>query len=105
VSATRRRLTREQAEAVNATLLRYARLVPGRKQQGKATPFMVPMRCVPSREEIARGEFGSRGKVIYPDETRAARAATDLAGIVGGRLYVYQCPRSRHGHYHVTSTR
>lgn len=100
-------VTPEQARQVREIVRRHARMVKGRGQANRAVPYMLPMRCTPARDAVAgsRAGLGSSGKVIYPDRAAAAQAASEITAVTGERLYVYECPRSRHGHHHLTSRR
>ncbi len=71
-------------------LLRHARL----------TPKGLPMVCVPSRRDDDSGPYGKR--VIFRDEQAAEDAAAELEPLFGPQR-PYECPRSRHGHFHLTS--
>jgi hypothetical protein len=84
---------------IGATVRRHARLQPNGD----------PMLCTPSREEIARPtrrreNAGSDYKPIY-DTQQAAELAARALHLEAGYppLYAYECRRSRHGHYHLTS--
>lgn len=95
-------LTAEQAAQVRAITKRHARLVKGRGV------YTFPMRCQPSRDPAVareRGGLGSAGKVIYDTREAAEAAAREIERIVPERLYAYECPRSSHGHHHLTTRR
>lgn len=62
------------------------------------------MFCTQSRAELS-GEApnrGSAGKVIYDTLEDAVRAAAELLAATGADMKPYECPRSRHGHHHLT---
>lgn len=89
----------EQAKAqrhrATAIIRRYARHRNGRL-----------VKCTASAAEVERDdprELTSIGKYIYDTETAARACANDLRTVCGfGRLYVYPCRRSKHGHVHLT---
>lgn len=66
----------------------------------------TPMRCQPSSaEEDGRvRRRGSEGKLIYDSRADAEWTALAIANATGERpMYAYVCPRSRHGHLHLTT--
>lgn len=69
----------------------------------------APMLCAPGREERRNPDDlwrrqGSDDKVILLDEQHAKDAARELSDLYGKPMYVYPCPRSRRGHFHLTSS-
>jgi hypothetical protein len=72
-----------------------ARLIKGGPQYGQ------PMRCKRGGGELYPS--GSDGKVIYDTEAAARAAASALELLGMERQSPYPCPRSRHGHYHLTT--
>lgn len=83
-------------EALLTVLARHARL-SGNGQ---------PMRCTPSREQLAAGHPGglqSAYKIIYDNRAAARACERELHKTFGGpRQRAHVCPRSRHGHFHLT---
>jgi hypothetical protein len=59
-----------------------------------------PLRCEPSRDEQEKTH--SVGKVVYPSVEVAQIAAAEIENAGYGAQTVYLCPRSRHGHAHLT---
>jgi hypothetical protein len=59
-------------------------------------------RCVPTEEEIARGNWKPGGKILFTTENAAEQFAKELHA-AGGPLpqAPYECPRR--GHFHVTT--
>jgi hypothetical protein len=79
-------------------LVRFARLATSGR----------PVFCTPSRAEKAgavapRAGQGTNGKVIYPTREAAEAAARELEGLGSRNLRAYLCPRSRRGHFHLTT--
>jgi hypothetical protein len=58
------------------------------------------MTCTRGRDELY--PTGSDGKIIYDDIEKASGAARELAKHGYGVQPPYPCPRSQHGHYHLT---
>lgn len=60
-----------------------------------------PVVCTASpRSPEDEGPRGAR--VVFRDKTAAKAAATELGEIYETTFRAYPCPRSRHGHYHLT---
>lgn len=93
--ATEEQLQRQRREI----LARHARLT------GKG----IPQRCATSRAEKRNPEQlwwwqGSDEKVILLDRQHAEDCARELAALYREKpLRPYLCPRSKRGHYHLTS--
>jgi hypothetical protein len=83
--------------ARRAVIDRYARLhASGR-----------PEFCSPTPKERADGAVRGQsrsddGKVTYPHRHAAESAAQDFEALDGQPMRAYRCPRSRHGHFHLT---
>jgi hypothetical protein len=86
--------TYEQRRAI---IRRHAR-VRGRK---------VVFCGVSNLEKEGRNTFHPQpnGKVIYDDRESAEAAAQELLALTGVAFRPYPCPRSRHGHHHLTQDR
>lgn len=83
--------------ARRAVIDRFARLRPNGRAEF----------CSPSTEKqaaaVARGQAPSGdGKVIYPDRQAAEAAAKEFEALDGQPMRAYRCPRSQHGHHHLT---
>lgn len=81
-------------------LARYARLTAAGR----------PEFCVPSPAErwgaVRRKEGpGGDGKVIFPDQAAAEECARRFTAMGARPMYAYQCKRSRHGHWHLSTDR
>ena len=89
-----RAYTRSAAAMVNAVVARYARARDG-----------AVLRCTPAQKERdgRRSYQGSAGKVIFDSADQAGRCAAELRLVIGAADNVYPCPRSRHGHHHLTT--
>jgi hypothetical protein len=62
--------------------------------------------CTPSRAEQRRDpQPHSAGKVIFDSEEIARAAVRELRSLGNVGDTVYPCPRSRHGHFHITHAR
>jgi hypothetical protein len=65
--------------------------------------------CGESRLEREGRNYSFRtqpnGKVIYDDREVAESAARELLALTGVAFRPYECPRSRHGHHHLTQDR
>lgn len=89
-------LKQRRAEIIS----RYARM------RGKRP---MPLFCVPSQAELSAGVnkagWAGDGKIIYPDLEAALGAGRELMALkrTGVKLYAYPCPRSKRGHYHLTT--
>lgn len=86
-----------ERKARRKILRRYARMREGR-----------PVFCGPSRlEKEQRADYGiiRNGKVIFDTREQAEAAAAALLGLTGEMFRPYACPRSRHGHHHLTHDR
>ncbi len=84
--------------ARRAIVDRYARMFKGR-----TTGEMIPELCQPKQDEVTT-ERGGKRKGIYPDEAAAEAAARELTALYPDEPQrVYPCPRSRTGHYHVST--
>ena len=80
-----------------AIMMRHARVRDGR-----------PVFCGQSRlEREGRNSFHAQpnGKVVYNDREHAEAAAAELLAATGKAFRPYPCPRSRHGHHHLTEDR
>lgn len=78
------------ADETWAIILRYARFA-----RGKATPLT----CEVGGTDPTRH---SHGKIMYRSVEDAQRAAAEMERAGLDPLAAYQCPRSRHGHAHLT---
>jgi hypothetical protein len=74
--------------------MRYARLMPPRGHR--------VMLCLSSHREDYQTRRG-RTKIIFDNEAAARACAAELEALGGSPLCAYPCPRSRNGHYHLTS--
>jgi hypothetical protein len=86
-----------EKKARRKILRKYARVREGR-----------PVFCGPSRDEKrGRADYGivRNGKVIFDTREQAEAACTALRELTGEMLRPYACPRSRHGHHHLTHDR
>lgn len=103
MGSQRRRLTQAAEQELerqrDEILARHSRLT------GKGRP----QRCATSLAEKRNPDElwwwqGSDRKVILLDEQHAKDCARELAVLYGGApLRPYRCPRSKRGHYHLTS--
>lgn len=89
----------EDTRAERKRIMRqYARMRMGR-----------PVFCGPSKREKEGRPVDfvivRNGKVIFDDRAQAEAAATALFELTGERFRPYECPRSRHGHHHLTHDR
>jgi hypothetical protein len=81
------------AEIVHA----WARLLPGGRH---------PVRCVPAQAEVKGRRLcgeASDGKAIYDTWFRADAAGWRLTRLLGREHRPFKCPRSRRGHWHLTT--
>lgn len=62
-----------------------------------------PMFCSASAKQRARGQGGADGKPIFRDEESAENAARELEALGCRPMYVYECPRSKRGHHHLST--
>lgn len=81
------------SQGAGGIIMKYARL----DAKGR------PMFCHPSAAETSRDRRPLKKKVIYPDHASARAAAVELEAINGYPLMEYPCPRSRKGHFHLTT--
>lgn len=68
----------------------------------------TPLSCAPTKKEKENPESHWRGqgdddKVILLNEKHAEECARELAVLYGKPMRAYECPRSKRGHFHVTS--
>jgi hypothetical protein len=76
---------------VLAIVQRHARLFPNG----------FPMKC---QAALIEDRPDAQRKIIYDDQEKALAARDELEKLPGApRLRVYPCPRSLHGHYHLTT--
>lgn len=89
----KRRRSQVRQQLMQEALLRYGRL----SRSGR------PEVCIPRRADDDPGPRGPR--VILRDRECAEAYAAELARIFPWQRpqRAYPCPRSRHGHYHLTS--
>lgn len=97
---------RREADQAGDRMLAQRREILSR--HARLYPSGTPMLCAPSRAEQRDPDAlwrwqGSDDKVILIDEQHAKDAAKELSALYGKPMYVYPCPRSRRGHYHLTS--
>lgn len=91
------RQAKRETRAPHAEIVhRYARMRNGK-----------PAFCSLTEEErqIGRQLHGATGKVIYDDESNAWAAAYAFMRLGDPETRPYPCPRSRHGHYHLSTVR
>lgn len=69
-------------------IARYARLLNG-----------IPLRCMAKRDA---DDAHIQEKIIYDSLERATACARELRQTGMDKQYAYLCPRSRHGHAHLT---
>jgi len=68
----------------------------------------IPLRCAATREEKNNPELMVErrayvDKVILIDHQHAEDCARELTALFGTPHRVYPCPRSKRGHYHLTT--
>lgn len=91
-------LEQQQAEARKEIMAAHARLDRGR-----------PQLCAASRKEQQDPDrnwrdTGSDEKIILIDKAHAQQCADQMTALTGQQQYAYRCPRSRRGHYHLTTS-
>ncbi|MER5608255.1 hypothetical protein AB0F93_28350 [Micromonospora tulbaghiae] len=69
-----------------------------------------PLLCAPRPVEKAHADAmwrqqGNDRKAILLDKDHAEQAAREMSELYGEPRYVYRCPRSKRGHYHLTKNR
>lgn len=90
----------EQTAARREIIHRYCRMQTGNHQG-------VPRFCHPTRAELDRAaEKGRpaqrRTPIIFDSAARAQECADELERCDGQKFNVYECPRSRSGHAHLS---
>ena len=63
------------------------------------------IQCKPTQAELNTGKVNSDHKVIFNTEADAQATALEMFNLIGVRLYSYECPRSRTGHRHLTTSK
>lgn len=87
---------RRSRDRRRAVVRRYARC------RGNGKPIL----CTPSSwAAIDERERHSDGKVIYDTLALAVAAEREFRQMGAAPQWPYPCPRSRHGHHHLTSRR
>jgi hypothetical protein len=88
---------KEIKKIVDSIIYKYCRKYPN---SGR------PIFCTPSFEEQVRMDtlrYKKKKKYIYDSEEIALKCADELTRTAGWtRQKAYPCPRSKHGHYHLT---
>jgi hypothetical protein len=92
--------TDEQAAARREIIHKHCAMQTGRMAG-------TPRFCNPTRaEQIRAGRRGHpaqrRAPIIFPSVQHAQRCADELAALDGIQMNVYECPRSRSGHAHLS---
>jgi hypothetical protein len=76
---------------VLAIVRRHARLFPNG----------FPIKC---RAALIEDRPNAQAKIIYDDKEKAEAARVEFEALPGApHLRAYACPRSLHGHYHLTT--
>lgn len=84
-------------EVKREILMRYARLSYHKRYRADRPEVCRPS---PNRRDKDGGPQGAR--VMFPDREAAGAAAGELSALFGVTYRVYECPRSRNGHCHLS---
>lgn len=71
------------------------------RRHARLFPNGYPIKC---RAALIEDRPGAQAKIIYDDQEKAEAARIEFEELAGAPyLRAYACPRSLHGHYHLTT--